>query len=342
MPKILIADDNLEMAETLERIYKFYGFDVEKVFNGKEAVKRAQEIRPDLILLDAKMPVMDGFEACKILKSKQQTMDIPIIFLTASYTDPEQRVKGLELGADDYLLKPFNSKELVTRSNSIIKRSEILNLLKTNNESLSAKNTKIQSELKDILEQTDTFDGDSLIEPLTGLYSFNFFQRRLKEEVRRANRYKTELSLVAVRINYLAELGELYGRQLKNYLTLKLGNGLLTKTRSTDIISFFPDVSFYIILPETDKQGAFLEAERIRLTLLAVDFKDDDLLDTLIPAKQKLTELKQLTFNLGVASMPETREEQYSAANLLKEVKEALRISIHSGTDKTISSSKND
>ena len=329
------------MVETLERIYTFYGFDVEKVSNGKEAVERAVEVRPDLILLDAKMPVMDGFEACKILKSKQRTADIPIIFLTANYTDPEQRVKGLELGADDYMLKPFNSKELVARSTSIIKRAEILHLLKANNEILSAKNTKIQGELKDILQQTDTIDGDSLIEPLTGLYSFNFFQRRLIEEFRRATRHKTELSLVAVRINYLAELGESYGQQLKNYLTLKLGNGLLTKIRNTDIISFFPDVSFYIILPETDQQGAFLEAERIRVTLSAVDFKEDELLDTLIPAKQKLAELRQLTFNLGVASMPETREEHYSADTLLKEVKEALRISIHSGIDKTISS-KND
>lgn len=338
MPKVLVADDNAEMLETLERIFSFYGFDVLSAVNGQEAVNIAKSDKPDLIVLDGMMPVMDGFEACRIIKSGSDTGDIPIVFLTANYTDPEQRVIGLELGADDYMLKPFNSKELVARSKSIIKRAQILQLLKTDNEKLNSKNNQIQSEFKGLLEQSKTISKDSLIEPLTGLYSLNFFNRRLKEEFKRAHRYEKDLSLVVVQINSLEQIEETFGQHLSNYVVMKMANGLLSKTRTTDVLSFSPEGRFYIILPETDKQGAFLEAERIRLTLSAVDLVDDDILETLIVSKRKIKELKQISFNLGVASVPETDNEKYTHEILLRDAKEALKQAISSGKDKTAAS----
>lgn len=339
MPKVLVADDNTEMRDTLERIYSFYGFDVISAKDGQEAVELARSGKPDLIILDGMMPVMDGFEACRILKSANDTSRIPIVFLTANYTEPEQRVVGLELGADDYMLKPFNSKELVARSKAIIKRAQILDLLKTDNEKLNVKNSRIRNEFQELLDQTKSMQQNALVEPLTGLYSLSFFNRRLEEEFRRAKRYNKELSLVVVQINQLDQLEETFGTQLSNYVVLKMANGLLNKTRTTDVLAYSPEGRFYIILPETDKQGAFLEAERIRLTLSAVDFVDDELLETLVVPKRKLKDVQSISFNLGVASMPEEDEnKKYSHELLLSQAREALKRAMRSGKDKTSAS----
>lgn len=335
MPKVLVADDNAEMLETLDRIFSFYGFDILSARNGIEAVELANKHKPDIILLDGMMPKMDGFEACKIIKSGKETRDIPVVFLTANYTEPEQRVVGLELGADDYMLKPFNSKELVARCKSIMQRSQILHMLKSDNEKLSINSNRIISEFKELLEQSRSMQKDSLIEPLTGLYSIHFFTRRLKEEFQRAHRYQKDLSLVIVQIHGLDQIGATFGLQLSNYIIMKMANGLLTKTRTTDIISYSEEGRFFIILPETDQQGAFLEAERIRLILSAVDLNNDEMLDTLIVPKHKVKDLNQIGFNLGVASLQEDRPENYSQEDLLNEAKKALRQAIGSGKDKT-------
>ncbi len=336
MPKVLVADDNQDMLETLDRIFSFYGFDVVRATDGSSAVEQAKSTKPDLIVLDGMMPEMDGFEACRILKSGSSTCDIPIVFLTANYTDPEQRVIGLELGADDYMLKPFNSKELVARSKSIIKRAELLKLLKSDNEQLSIKNERIQEELKALQEQSKSMEKDSFVDPVTGLYSLSFFERRLHEEYRRALRHKKELSLVIVQINYLDKLAESFGQQLGNYILMKLANSLLTRTRTTDIISYARDARFYIILPETDQQGAFLEAERIRLTLSSVDFTADPMFETNILPKRKMNELKQISFNVGVVSLPEEPNAEQNEEILLNLAKEALKTSIRQGIDKTV------
>ena len=340
MPKVLVADDNTEMRETLERIFMFYGFEVLSAVNGQEAVNLAREGKPDLIILDGMMPVMDGFEACRILKSGSRTGDIPIVFLTANYTDPEQRVIGLELGADDYMLKPFNSKELVARSKAVIKRAEIIKLLRTDNDKLNTKNSKIKNEFKNLLDQSQSMQKDSLIEPLTGLYSLAFFDRRLKEEFRRARRYKKDLSVVVVQINNLVKIEATFGQNLSNYIVMKMANGLLNKTRSEDIIAFSTEGRFYIILPETGLQGAFLEAERIRLTLSAVDFVDDDMLEAMIVPKRKMNELRQLSFNLGTAALPDEMSDKYTQNDLLNEAKAALKKAARSGEDKTVAAER--
>lgn len=336
MPTILVADDNEEMLETLFRIFSFYKFDVIKAKNGKESVELTEKHQPDLILLDAMMPEMDGFEACKILKSHNATKQIPIVFLTANYTHPDDRVTGLELGADDFMLKPFNSKELVTRCKAIIKRSEIMNLLKSENTQLSDKNKKIQNELKDLLNQTKSMDANAFIDPLTGLYSHTFFERRLKEEYRRAMRHSQDISLVAVQINNVQWINEMFGQQFSNYIIMKLANSLLNKTRESDVLAFSPENRFYIILPETDEQGAFLNAERIRVTLDSVEFAGDEILKTLVLPENKKSEINKISFNLGVATQNKETIEESNEKNLYKHTEYALHESAVAGENKTM------
>jgi DNA-binding response OmpR family regulator len=118
-PLILIAEDERDIRELIVFTLQIAGFNVVEVPNGEEAVKKALEITPDLILMDVRMPKMTGFEACKALKQEEKTKDIPIIFLSAKGQEGEIST-GLELGAEEYFLKPFAPDDLTRRVNKIL------------------------------------------------------------------------------------------------------------------------------------------------------------------------------------------------------------------------------
>jgi class 3 adenylate cyclase len=115
--RILIVDDTPANIQALSSILKERGYQISVATNGRQALEVVSKIRPDLILLDVMMPEMDGFEACAKLKSSSDFHDIPIIFLT-SKTETDDIVKGFELGAVDYVGKPFNAHELLARVNT--------------------------------------------------------------------------------------------------------------------------------------------------------------------------------------------------------------------------------
>ncbi len=111
---ILVADDRVDNVELVCDLLTMEGYAVESASNGREALDRIRESLPDLILLDLDMPVMNGYEVCQRLKADPLTADIPVLMLTA-WAAPEQRVRGLQLGAEDYLAKPFDYRELLAR-----------------------------------------------------------------------------------------------------------------------------------------------------------------------------------------------------------------------------------
>jgi len=120
--KILIVDDELTLQETLAYNLKHQGYHVETAGNGLEAIQKAKEIQPDLILLDIMLPGMDGFEVCRVIRRE---MNVPILMLTAR-DDEIDRVVGLEVGADDYLTKPFSMRELIARIKALLRRVRIM------------------------------------------------------------------------------------------------------------------------------------------------------------------------------------------------------------------------
>ena len=118
-PTILVAEDERDIRELIVITLQLGGFKVVDVPNGEEAVKKAEEINPDLILMDVRMPKMTGYEACKALKANAKTRDIPVVFLSAKGQEAEVST-GLELGAEEYFLKPFAPDELSERVNQIL------------------------------------------------------------------------------------------------------------------------------------------------------------------------------------------------------------------------------
>ncbi len=120
-PVVLVVDDEENIRRIIENRLKSAGFDVIQAQNGREGVTRAMQEKPDLIIMDVMMPEMDGFEATRILKSQLETAAIPLMMLTAN-KDPEGEVKGIDLGADDYMGKPFDGTRLIARVKMLLRR----------------------------------------------------------------------------------------------------------------------------------------------------------------------------------------------------------------------------
>jgi two-component system sensor histidine kinase/response regulator len=118
---ILVVDDNADNLDLLEKRFRSMGYNVATARDGEEALERVAQLSPDLVILDVMMPRMDGFEACHRLKSDPATRRIPVILLTARKEVPD-KVKGFHTGADDYVTKPFNPRELVARVEALLDR----------------------------------------------------------------------------------------------------------------------------------------------------------------------------------------------------------------------------
>lgn len=120
--KILVVDDEISLQETLAYNLKKQGYEVQTTGDGAEALDLAREMKPDLIILDVMLPGLDGFEICRILRREMTT---PVLMLTAR-DDEIDRVVGLEVGADDYLAKPFSMRELIARVKALLRRVRLV------------------------------------------------------------------------------------------------------------------------------------------------------------------------------------------------------------------------
>lgn len=155
-PLVLVADDQVPATIILERIFKHEGYDVKVVYNGKDALEAARELLPDLILLDIMMPQLNGFEVLSTLRENVTTANIPTILITAM-GEPSDIAKGLNLGADDYLAKPFHPRELLARAEAKMKARRLEETLHRRTQELEAL-LRVSEELNQHLEMDALLD----------------------------------------------------------------------------------------------------------------------------------------------------------------------------------------
>ncbi len=122
-PVVLVVDDDAIVRMVVSNMLRKEGFAPQVAVNGREAIDKAEELLPDVILMDVNMPEMEGFEACERLKSNAATENIPVIFMTA-LDDDVDRVKGFDVGGEDYIIKPVNYKELLARTKRFIQKGK--------------------------------------------------------------------------------------------------------------------------------------------------------------------------------------------------------------------------
>ncbi len=151
-PTILVVEDDIDVAEMLTAYFRGQGYGVEAVNGGEDAVNACQSLHPDLVILDIRLPDMDGFEVARQLRKTQRTNDIPIIFLTEK-RGRSDRLQGLKLGADDYITKPFDIQELRLRVRNALRRTSANSL--TNPVTGLAEGALVDERLRECLETSD-------------------------------------------------------------------------------------------------------------------------------------------------------------------------------------------
>ena len=244
---ILIVDDenvNLKiMVHILHDDYTIY-----TATNGKNAVEKAKEFRPDLILLDIIKPEMDGYETLCELKKFTETMDIPVIFITG-LSDEGDEEKGLALGAVDYITKPFGSA--------------IVNL-------------RVKHQLQ-ILNQMRTIERLSMIDQLTNLPNRRNFDDRLNMEWKQSIRENWPISLLMVDIDKFKNINDTYGHQQGDKILQIVARTFHQSfKRPSDFAARWGGEEFVILLPNTHIDGAADVAERIRMDIENTDIKNSD------------------------------------------------------------------
>lgn len=147
--KILLVDDEGSNLRLLTQWLARLGYDIELASNGEEAVQKVRESRPDLVIMDIMMPVMDGYEACRILKTDKGTKNIPIIMVTALH-DRDSKLKGLSVSANDFLSKPIDQTELIIRVKNLLKVKTFDDFMLRHNRILEAEVRERTQDLKNM------------------------------------------------------------------------------------------------------------------------------------------------------------------------------------------------
>ncbi len=239
--KVLVVEDHPDNREMIAFMVKEMGYKVYTAATGKEALALLNECLPDIILLDVMMPEMDGFEFCRIVGADPNLHDLHIIITSAKGT-LEDKVKGLELGAADYLIKPFSLIELKARigvGERIVRYQKVL------------------KEQQALLLQIARED------KLTGLRNRRDFEERAQEECLRAHRYQRCLSLLVGDIDYFKRVNDQYGHPRGDTVLREVGQTLLQHCRTNDLIARCGGDEFAILLPETQMEEALKMAERL-------------------------------------------------------------------------------
>ena len=243
--KILAIDDSPEIHQLLKVRLKNLDIELTHAMSGDDGFMQACSSQPDLILLDVVMPDSSGFDICQRLKSESDTQNIPVIFITAA-SDVEQKVRGFDVGAVDYIQKPFDSAELNARVRAALRTKRF----------------------QDMLAQRAMIDG------LTGLWNRAHFDQRLHEEVSATQRYDRPLALIILDADRFKSLNDAHGHPFGDPVLQALGEVLHANARTSDWPCRYGGEEFAIILRETDQAGAMILAERIRANIEALQMRN--------------------------------------------------------------------
>lgn len=246
-PKLLVADDEQPILDLLKRRLEALGCTVFTLAGGSRVVRTARDLMPDLILLDVMMPDLDGFSVCQALKADALVRDIPVIMMTAR-SEVDSRIKGLELGAHDYVPKPFEASELVARIRAALRVKQLQDELKEANRRL---------------ERLATSD------PLTDLPNRRTFDEQFFLAVERSRRSGEALSVMMIDLDRFKRINDTYGHAAGDAVLVETARRFAEAIRRADLLARYGGEEFCLLLPDTDVLGAITMAARLRELLEA-------------------------------------------------------------------------
>jgi diguanylate cyclase (GGDEF)-like protein len=288
--RILIVDDNAMIRSEIKAVLMKDGTfaHFQEAADGLTAFKAIMEHPPDLVLCDLVMPGFDGLKFLGLKASRKELEQIPVIILTAE-DDLDRKAEILERGASDYVTKPFHEKELLARVRI---------------------HTKLKLLQDELLEKNAQLESLSITDPLTGLANRRRLMARLEEEVARARRYKTPLSVVMIDIDHFKQVNDTHGHAMGDEVLRNIGAMLKASVRATDLAARYGGEEFTLVLSHTDIPAAVQAAECLREKFARLEHRLDGI------AVKK-------TASMGVSG-GDGQGEIPHAENLLKHADEAL------------------
>jgi diguanylate cyclase (GGDEF)-like protein len=233
--RVLIVDDSVEVHRLLHVRLKHDEMEFESAYSGEEGYQKAVDWQPALILMDLDMRSADGLETLKRLKNDPRTRAIPVIVISASQV-PQHKVAAFDLGAVDYITKPFEIIELRVRTKSALRLHQLLQLL----------------------AQRAQIDG------LTGLWNRAFFDRRWHEEYARSQRHSHPLAVAMIDIDHFKGVNDAHGHPMGDSVLQGVARILRRELRQSDLPCRYGGEEFVLVMPDTNAHDAAVMCERIR------------------------------------------------------------------------------
>jgi diguanylate cyclase (GGDEF)-like protein len=242
--RVLIIDDSRNIHALVKARLANEPVELHGAFDGVSGLKLAGELLPDLILLDVDMPDPDGFEVCRQLKGSPVTMSIPIVFLTGAGSTDE-KIRGLELGAVDYITKPFDPAELRARVRAALRTKFLLDLL--------AKK--------------------AMIDGLTGLWNRTYFDQTMAAQLSLARRSGQAVSCILADLDHFKNVNDRFGHLTGDEALRIVAASFLTQCRIEDVVCRYGGEEFAVIVPNTPAEKASVLAERLRIAVESLALK---------------------------------------------------------------------
>jgi two-component system, cell cycle response regulator len=240
---VLIIEDHPDQRDLLAIVLQREGYKVVTAANGLEALERLEQDEVHIALSDIMMPKMDGFELINKIRSNSALRHIYIILITARIQEGD-RVRGLDLGADDYITKPFSFSELLAR-------------------------VRVGSR---VVQYQQHLEYQSQIDSLTGLFNRRAFEKKIGEEFERSKRYGHPLSVVILDIDNFKKINDTYGHHGGDAALVRISEILRERSRRSDFPSRFGGEEFVLVLPETDQDSAIQVARKFHEEIRSCSF----------------------------------------------------------------------
>ena len=235
-PLILVVDDDPTNRLLLSKILSKSGYRVAEADCGAVGLAYLEDAIPDLILLNVRMPEMDGFEVCRRLKAVEATAEVPVIFITAEGRSDENVSEGFGAGACDYITKPFSRVDVLVRIQLTLKQRAV----------------------------EETYKKLASKDPLTGLDNRRRLYERLAGVLSEATRRETLVSVAMIDLDKFKAVNDAHGHDLGDKVLKGFAELLQTHCRLEDVVCRFGGEEFLVVMPATESDGAFILAERLR------------------------------------------------------------------------------
>jgi diguanylate cyclase (GGDEF)-like protein len=231
---VLVIEDHPDQRDLLAIVLQREGYRVITAANGLEALEKLETEKVQIALSDIMMPKMDGFELIKQVRGNPRLKSLYLILITARIQEGD-RVRGLDLGADDYITKPFSFSELLAR-------------------------IRVGSR---VVQYQQHLEYQTQVDSLTGLFNRRAFENKINEEFERSKRYHNPLSVLVLDIDNFKTINDTYGHHGGDAALVKISETFRERTRQSDFPSRYGGEEFVLILPETDQDSALQVASKI-------------------------------------------------------------------------------